>query len=91
MCCLEETREDKEELTSDDTPLAIGTRDKTKLDVYTVIYKLYMVAPSILTTVIRNVTTHLSNPYVVKRLQVTKLLEWLFYSPAGNIMETVLF
>ena len=91
MCCLEESGDDKEEITLDNTPLAIGTRAKTKLDVYTVIYKLHMVAPGILTTVIRNMTTHLSNPDVVKRLQVTKVLERLFYSPAGSIMETVLF
>ena len=57
----EEARGDKEEVISNNTRLEIGTCDKTKFGVYTVIYKLHLVAPSILTTVIGNVTTHLIN------------------------------
>uniref|UniRef100_A0A7S0BX40 Uncharacterized protein n=1 Tax=Proboscia inermis TaxID=420281 RepID=A0A7S0BX40_9STRA len=91
MCGSEEAGDDEGELTLDNTPLAIITRAETKLDAYTVIHELHRVALSTITIVSGNVTTHLSNPDVVKQLWVTKLLGRLFCSQVGNIMETFLF
>jgi len=91
MCGSEEAGDDEWELTLDNTPLAIITRAETKLDAYTVIHKLHRIALSTITIVSGNVTTHLSNPDVVKQLWVTKLLGRLFCSQVGNIMETFLF
>jgi len=61
ICCLEEAGDNEDELTLDNNPLAISTREETKLNMYTMIHKLHRLASSILTIVIGNVKTHLSN------------------------------
>jgi len=54
-------------------------------DVWTIIYELHRIAPSVLTTVIGTVTTSLQDPQLAKRLRVTKLLGRLFYATSSKI------
>lgn len=54
-------------------------------DVWTIVYELHKVEPSILTTVIGTIAAGLTHSDMNKRLRVTRLLGRLFYSRSSNI------